>query len=116
MLGCRFRSIKTCTVQLLYSSGKLTNPNPLISLAGYFGSAFALVPVMDKIQAPEGYEGCVFWDDGAREYKAAFRLIGASWWTNCYHPAGHQYLTANERKNRAEAAILHAISLRTEKK
>lgn len=62
-----------------------------------------------KIEAPAGYEGRAYYDDGSRVWKAAFRKLGATWWTLAYLDAGHAQNTEERTRELAEHAIRHAI-------
>lgn len=64
------------------------------------------------VAAPDGFEGTVYYVDGSHSWQPAYRRVGATWWTNTYHGAGHAYLTDDEVTKRAEAAIVHDISVR----
>ncbi len=66
----------------------------------------------EPVNAPNGFEGCMWFDDGIREHRVAFRRAGDTWWTNCYLTAGHVHLVADERMRRAEQAITHALTTR----
>jgi hypothetical protein len=66
---------------------------------------------MVTVQAPEGYEGCRFYDDAIRAYRASARPIGATWWTNAILCDLPVHLPAEELNARAERAIRTAVSL-----
>lgn len=67
---------------------------------------------MHAVAAPDGFEGCVYFNDGTRTWVVAFRAAGDTYWTNCYLDAGHAHLTPEEINQRAEAAIRHALTVR----
>lgn len=64
---------------------------------------------MRSINAPEGYEGCVFYNDGAKSWQSAFRRVGETWWTNSAL-VGHAHLIEAEVTARAEASIKNQIA------
>jgi hypothetical protein len=66
---------------------------------------------MTLVEAPDGFEGCMFFDDGCREYKVSLRRVGDTWWKNVGF-AGHAYLTEDERQSRAKVVIARALEAR----
>lgn len=64
-----------------------------------------------SVNAPEGFEGMMWFDDAIREYRVAFRRIGDTWWTNCYDTAGGVHLVESERTARAERTIHDSMAI-----
>ena len=67
---------------------------------------------METVKAPPGFEGCCYFNDGSRSYDVAVRRVGETWWKVCFLGAGHVHLTAEERRARAEGAIVDMIEAR----
>ena len=66
---------------------------------------------MRTVPAPDGFEGCVYFVDGARSWQASARPIGATWWTLTGPLFGHAHLIAAEVDERAAAMIRRAVEL-----
>lgn len=66
---------------------------------------------MRSIPAPEGYEGSVFYDDGIRCYRTAFRRIGDTFWTHAWSGSIPVHLPIEEVDARASASIVSHINV-----
>ncbi len=65
---------------------------------------------MDKVRAPEGYEGSRCYIDGSRSYNAYARPIGGTWWTDV-GSCGVAGTPPEELDARAEERIATAIRI-----
>lgn len=65
---------------------------------------------MITVSAPDGYEGSRCFIDAAREWRASYRRVGATWWTTCGY-IGHAHLMDGELDSRASAAIARHIEI-----
>jgi len=67
--------------------------------------------MIERIKAPEGYEGSMHYVDATHQWQPSFRKIGETWWTLCHHPQLEipAHLPLEECQKRAEEAILYGI-------
>jgi hypothetical protein len=65
---------------------------------------------MKAVNAPDGFEGCRFFDAGAKEWMASAKPNGATWWTNV-GLVGHAHVLDEELDQRAAERIIQAVAL-----
>jgi hypothetical protein len=56
------------------------------------------------VKAPEGYEAQRYFNVDTREWVAAFRRVGETWWTVAGY-IGHAHLQPDELDSRATAQV-----------